>query len=37
VLQLNNVKEGFHIMGRAEDAEEVKMLSSVSALRFGAG
>jgi hypothetical protein len=39
VLQLNNVKEGFHIMGRAEDAEEVVKNARVvlAPLRFGAG
>jgi glycosyltransferase involved in cell wall biosynthesis len=39
VLQLNNVKEGFHIMGRVEDAQEVVKNARVvlAPLRFGAG
>jgi glycosyltransferase involved in cell wall biosynthesis len=39
VLQLHNVKEGFHIMGRAADAQEVVKSARVvlAPLRFGAG
>ena len=39
VLQLNNVKEGFLIQGRAENANEVVKSARVvlAALRFGAG
>jgi glycosyltransferase involved in cell wall biosynthesis len=39
VLQLNNVKEGFLIMGRANDAQEVVCNARVvlAPLRFGAG
>lgn len=39
VLQLHNPKEGFHIMGRADDAQEVVRNSRVvlAPLRFGAG
>lgn len=39
VLQLHNVKEGFYIMGRAADAQEVVKNARVvlAPLRFGAG
>jgi len=39
VLQLNNVKEGFLILGRAENAQEVVQKARVvlAPLRFGAG
>ncbi|CAH0334723.1 hypothetical protein FVB9288_00328 [Flavobacterium sp. CECT 9288] len=39
VLQLNNTKEGFLILGRAEDAQEVVKQARVvlAPLRFGAG
>ena len=39
ILQLHNPKEGFYIMGRAEDAKEVMQQARVclAPLRFGAG
>ncbi len=39
VLQLHQPKEGFHIMGRADDAQEVVKMARIvlAPLRFGAG
>lgn len=39
ILQLHNIKEGFHIMGRAADAQEVVKRARVvlAPIRFGAG